>query len=225
MRASRPSITGLSRAGSVCSAEASSPYKIEVTPGNAKVPRGADQAIRAKLLGFSSKDVSVMMRTATDGPFERVPLIASEKVEGAFEGVLFHLEKKTEYYVASNGVYSPRFSLDVVNLPTVQNLDLEYRFPSYTGLAPRTIEDGGDVATLLGTDVRLHIQSTMAVKSGRIVMHDGTSSPLTSNSDGTLAGNFTATGSGSYRIELDGPAGEKVEASPSVSYAGVGVTV
>jgi len=196
------------------SAEASSPYKIEVTPGNAKVPRGADQAIRAKLLGFSAKDVSVMMRTATDGPFERVPLIASEKVEGGFEGVLFHLEKKTEYYVESNGVYSPRFSLEVVNLPTVQNLDLEYRFPSYTGLPPRKVEDGGDVAAIKGTDVLLHITPTMKTPGGKILIDDGTTLPLTTQSDGTLTGQFTIKQQGFYKIELTGPQGEKVDASP-----------
>src|SRR5262249_14799931 len=34
------------------SAEAASPYKIEVTPGDAKIPRGADQPVKAKLQGF-----------------------------------------------------------------------------------------------------------------------------------------------------------------------------
>ena len=34
------------------SAEAASPYQIEVTPGNAKVPRGADQTVKAKLSGL-----------------------------------------------------------------------------------------------------------------------------------------------------------------------------
>src|SRR5947208_2530598 len=76
------------------SAEASSPYSIEVLPGNTKVPRGADQAVKAKLVGFSSSDVSVMMRAAPNGSFDRVPLIASAQ-PGAFEGMLFHLEKPT----------------------------------------------------------------------------------------------------------------------------------
>ena len=71
---------------------------------------------------------------------------------GAFEGMLFHLEKPTEYYVESNGVRSPTFTLAVVDLPTVKQLDLEYRFPAYTGLAPRKAE-GGDVAAIRGTDV------------------------------------------------------------------------
>ena len=74
---------------------------------------------RARLLGFTSSDVAVMMRNTPNGAFERVPLIAG-KDPGQFEGMLFHLEKQTEYYVESNGVRSEKFSLAVVDLPTVQ---------------------------------------------------------------------------------------------------------
>ena len=132
------------------SAEASTPYKIEVQPGNTKVPRGADQAVRARLFGFTSSDVSVMMRNTPSAAFERVPLVPA-KEPGQFEGMLFRLEKPTEYYVESNGVRSEKFTLAVVDLPTVQQLDLEYRFPAYTGLAPRKAE-GGDVAAIRGTE-------------------------------------------------------------------------
>src|ERR1700722_19351309 len=73
------------------SAEASSPYSIQVTPGSAKVPRGADQTVHAKLVGFASNEVSVMMRSEPGAAYTRVPLVASAQ-PGAFEGVLFHLE-------------------------------------------------------------------------------------------------------------------------------------
>src|SRR2546423_2821865 len=134
------------------SAEAASPYRIEVTPGSAKVPRGADQAVHAKLVGFTSRDVVVMMHTAPEAPFERVPLLPANATDaaGMFEGMLFHLEKQTDYYVESNGVRSPTFTLSVVDLPTVAQLDLEYRFPPYTGLPPRKIENAGDVAAIRG---------------------------------------------------------------------------
>src|SRR5262245_636759 len=195
------------------SAEAASPYKNEVTPGNAKVPRGADQAVRAKLVGFASKDVSVMMRSSSNQPFDRVPLIAS--ADGtAFEGMLFHLEKPTEYYVESNGVTSAKFNLEVVNLPTVQSMDLEYHFPAYTNLPPRQIENGGDVAAIKGTSVQLHVKPTMKTPGGRILLQDGSSQPLTTQADGTLTGAFTISEQGFYKIELTGPAGEKVDASP-----------
>src|SRR5262249_30287171 len=91
-------------------AEAASPYRIEVLPGNAKVPKGGDQTVRAKLVGFTSKDVNLMLHTSSGAPFERLPLVATTD-PAAFEGVMFHLEKETEYYVESNGVRSATFSL------------------------------------------------------------------------------------------------------------------
>ena len=194
------------------SAEASTPYRIEVTPGNATVPRGADQTVKAKLVGFTSSDVSVMMRAAATGSFDRVPLIASAQA-GAFEGMLFHLEKQTEYYVESNGVRSATFTFEVVDLPTVSQLDLEYRFPAYTGLAPRKA-DGGDVAAIRGTNVMLHIVPTMTTPDGKILLSDGGAMPLTRQADGSLTGSFPIKSQGFYRIELTGPHGEPVEASP-----------
>ena len=162
------------------SAEAASPYNIEVTPGSAKVPRGADQAIRARLVGFSAKDAAVLMRTSPAAPFERVPLVpAAGNDPSTFEGMLFHLDKATEYYVESNGVNSPTFSMSVLDLPTVKELELEYHFPAYTALPPRKVETGGDVAALKGTEVRVRVVPTMATPGGSILLNDSASSALT----------------------------------------------
>src|SRR6185295_1135207 len=59
-----------------------------------------------------------------------------------------------------------------------------------------------------------HIVPTMAAPSGRIILADGASQPLTTQSDGTLTGSFKITGQGFYKIELTGPHDEKVDASP-----------
>src|SRR3954451_20453866 len=195
------------------SAEAASPYKIEVTPGNTKIPRGADQNVKAKLLGFSSADATLIMRTDPEGGFERVPLVAGTEA-GSFEGMLFHVEKSSDYYVESNGVRSSTFKMDVVELPTVDKLAMEYTFPAYTGLEPRTVDPGGDVAAIRGTDVKLKITPTMATPGGRVILNEKDSLPLTKEADGTFAANFTVKEQGFYKIELEGPAGEKVNASP-----------
>ena len=55
------------------SAEAASPYQIEVQPGNATIPRGSDQSITARLKGFSSGHVELMMRKAGTEAFAPVP--------------------------------------------------------------------------------------------------------------------------------------------------------
>jgi hypothetical protein len=192
--------------------EAAAPYRIEVTPGSITVPKGADQTITAKLHGFTAAEAQVFTRKSPEAAFDVLPMVRAEN--GDYDGLLFDLAEGLDYYVEAGGVRSPTFALKVVELPYVKQLDLEYHFPAYTGLEPRTVEDGGDVAALAGTDVRLKIQPTMAANGGRIVMNDGTSVPLSANPDGTLAGNFKVTANGFYNIELDGPSGEKVPASP-----------
>src|SRR5687768_7989396 len=44
--------------------EAAVPYRIDVTPGNATVSRGADQVITAALSGFDAADAALMVRKA-----------------------------------------------------------------------------------------------------------------------------------------------------------------
>ena len=49
----------------------------------------------------------------------------------------------------------------MVDLPTVKELDLEYRFPAYTGLAPRSGQTAATWPRIRGTDVVLHVVPTM----------------------------------------------------------------
>ena len=119
------------------------PYRIEVTPGSVSVPKGADQKVTAALVGFGSDEAVIMARRAPSEPFEVVPLILAES--GGYEGMLFDINAPLEYYVEAEGVRSGTFTVKVVELQYVQRMDLEYRYPSYTGLEPETVEDGGDM--------------------------------------------------------------------------------
>ncbi|MBI4485204.1 MAG: DUF4175 family protein, partial [Acidobacteria bacterium] len=195
------------------SAEASSPYRIEVAPGNAKIPRGSDYAVAARLIGFTSPDVNLIVQASAGESFQRVPLVATSD-PAAFEGVLFHLDKTTEYLVESNGVRSPVFKIEVLDLPTVEQLELEYHFPAYTGLPPQKVETSGDVAALRGTEVRVRIVPSMKTGAGRLLLNDAGESALTPQADGSLTGRFTIEKQGFYRVELAGPQNERVEASP-----------
>jgi hypothetical protein len=194
------------------SVEAAAPYKIAVTPGNVSVPKGADQAINAKLLGFNAEDVVVMVRRTPTGVFEKQPLVHNDK--GTYEGILFGVKNATDYFIEAEGVKSATYTLKVVDVPYVQKLGLEYKFPAYTGLEPEKIEEGGDIAVLRGTDVKVTITSTMKTKGGRIALNDKDTVPLTVEADGTLTASFKADKDGSYHVELDAPNGERVAASP-----------
>jgi hypothetical protein len=193
--------------------EAAVPYKIAVKPGNATIARGADQVISAELSGFDAADAVLMVRKqGTDAEFERFPMVRGET--GAYDGMLFDLAVPTEYYVEAAGVRSGTYTLKVVELPYVQKLQLEYHFPAYTGLAAQKIEDGGDIAVLKGTEVRVRAVPTMATSGGHVVLDKVGEVTLNTAADGALTGSFKVERDGLYHVDMKAPTGERVTASP-----------
>jgi hypothetical protein len=194
------------------SVEAAAPYRIAVLPGDTVVPRGADQTISATLTGFASEDATVMLRRTPTEAYEEMPLVRGD--DGRYEGMVFDVDAALEYFVEADGVRSAVFTLTVIEAPYVERVELEYHFPAYTGLEPQTIEDGGDIAVLKGTEVRLRVFSTMATTGGRIALNEEESAELNAQTDGALTAAFTANRDGFYRVELDAPTGERTTASP-----------
>jgi hypothetical protein len=143
------------------------PYAVSVVPGDITIARGTDQLITAALSGFDAQDASVFTRTGPDAPFQRLSMLRGD--EGGFEVLLLGVNERTEYFVESTGVRSPTYTVDVADLPYVDRLDLTYYFPSYTGLPPRVVEDGGDVVALPGTLVELRITPTLPAPGGQLV--------------------------------------------------------
>ena len=188
------------------------PYAVGVLPGDVTIARGTDQLVTAHLSGFESSDASIFTRTGPDAPFQRLSMIQAD--DGSFEVLLLGVADRTEYFVESNGTRSSTFTIDVADLPYVDRLDLTYHFPAYTGLPPRTIEDGGDVAALPGTVVEVRITPTLPSPGGRLVMDGQAGGDLTAESDGTLVGSFTVAERGFYAVELARDMGTLVPASP-----------
>ena len=196
------------------SVEAASPYQIEVAPGDMTVARGSDQAVTARLIGFESDEVDLFMRADSNAPFDRLPLIPVDDQADIFEVLLFDVQESTTYFVESIGVQSSTFSLEVIDLPYVERLELEYHFPAYAGLEPRVIEDGGDVAVLERTEVHLRVVPTMGTAGGQLVLDEEERTDLVLQGDGTLTASFVVEEQGFYRIDLQAPDGQLVTASP-----------
>lgn len=188
------------------------PYSIAVEPGDVTIARGTDQMVTARLGGFDAGDASVFTRTGPDASFQRLSMLPDD--QGGFEVLLLGVADRTEYFVESTGVRSPTFTIDVADLPYVDRLDLTYHFPSYTGLPPRTVEDGGDVAALPGTVVEVRITPTLPAPTGRLVLGEASGAELTADPDGTLVGEFTVSERGFYSVELARDNGQLVSASP-----------
>src|SRR5438067_891020 len=137
----------------------------------------------------------LMVRKAVTQPFEHVPMVFNQDTK-SFDGMLFDLPGSIDYFVESGGVKSSVFTMHAAELPYVKKLEMEYVFPAYTGIAPRRIENGGDIAVLQGTHVRMRITPTMKAPSGRILV-DGNPVALTPDGAGFI-GEITVNKDGCY---------------------------
>ncbi|MDH3734942.1 MAG: DUF4175 family protein, partial [Gemmatimonadota bacterium] len=195
-------------------ADAANPYALSVDPGDILIARGSDQRIIAYPQGFETADVEIAVRRGDAEVWDRYSMTPNEDGT-AFEILLFDLDEPADYSIESEGVRSGVFRIDVADLPYVDRIDLEYTFPAYTGLSPRQVEDGGDIAAIRGTQVTLHIAPTLATPGAHLVFEEDAEAgvPLESTSEG-FVGTITVGEETFYRIELEGPDGRYVVASP-----------
>jgi hypothetical protein len=192
--------------------EAASPYRITVTPGDARVPQGSDQTVRATLDGFTADEVLLHFRPEGSEAFMTAPMLKTES--GAYEGLLFDLATSTEYYVDGRGVRSTRHRFTTVELPAVKTLSVRAVYPAYTGREPEVFEDATDLAVLRGTQLEFRVTPTIPATGGALELGGIPSVAMTVATDGTVTAAFTPTADGTYRIALTAPSGEQVIASP-----------
>ena len=197
-------------------ADVETPYSIVVLPGTLDVARGSDQVLSAALGGFSADVVEVSYRIG-DGDWGRQRMVPNLD-NGRHEFMLFRVAGDVEYFVEAAAVRSDVYRLTVVDRPHVARIDLELRFPDYSGLSPQTIDDGGDIAALAGTRATITVTPTVQVPEGRIVVEfvagEGQSEMLALRGEGhKFVGMLTVGEPGYYRIELRTPEGEWIDAS------------
>ncbi|MGQ0764040.1 MAG: DUF4175 family protein [Gemmatimonadota bacterium] len=187
-------------------------YSISVEPGDATVPRGSDVQINARLSGFASELVEVAVRRGEDAEWERIAMgLGPDSTQ--FTARLFDVAENAEYYVESNGVRSAVSRLTVRNLPAVSGVDVDLRYPAYTGLPPEEIKDGGDITALAGTRATITVRTTMGVKGARLVLDDSSTIAMSLHSDTLLQTTIVVRRDGFYRVELEAADGSRIPGS------------
>ena len=199
------------------------PYRVLVEPGDAAVARDSDRWIAARLEGFTAERVDLLTRAEGSTLWETAPMLPDPE-DGVFRHLLLGIPEATDYYVDADGVLSPTFRIEVEDVPYVGRIGLLYRYPEHTGLSPREVEDGGDIAAVAGAVVELTVIPTVPAAAGVLRMEPGPIEiplevPEAPEDSRTGAGAEVLTAtlrlaeSGSYRVALAGPDGNLRTAS------------
>jgi len=152
-------------------------YEIVVSPGDRTVRRKADQLIEARLVGFEAPAVRLFARYRGASKWEEIPMLPQPE-GGGYEFLFAAVADTLDYYVRAGAVRSPTFTLNVKDLPAVTKLRVTYHYPSWTGLADRLEDPGGDLRAVEGSEAEIAVETDRPLTSGVIQLDTGEQIPL-----------------------------------------------
>ena len=170
------------------------PQSIEVLPGDDGIRLGGTVNVRANMQGFDPTEAWVHARFG-DTEWQQV---AMAELDDGFEFTFFSVREPLEYYVSAANVRSPTFTVNVVDLPVVENLAVTYTFPDWTEREPETKDPGGDVRAILDTEIEIHVTADRPMTPGELVIDDQ-QVPLEINGNSATA-RFSVTRDGQYFV-------------------------
>ncbi len=185
------------------SASIGAPMMITVTPGNLELAKGSDAQIRAQLVGYDSPDVKLYVQNETATVWTPIAMEPEPRGSG-FLYLLIDVQSSLNYYVEAKGIRSQSFMIKVLDLPKIERIDLTYNFPAYTGMAPQTVENEGDISALKGTKVDIKIHASRPAQNARLQFDDRSTLDLARAGTQDFTGSITLRHSGSYVVQFAG---------------------
>jgi hypothetical protein len=174
-------------------------YEIRVTPGDAAVRRNSDQLVTAQVIGLEPNKVNLFARYQSTSKWEPVAMQQQEGKQG-FQFLFAGLPESVEYYVEAGPVRSRHFNFRVVDLPTVKQIQVLYRYPKWTGLQQVSEEHSGDLRAIEGTDAELTVVMDAPLKDGMLVMDNGQPLHLTGGEGNRYRATIHMEKDGAYHV-------------------------
>lgn len=129
--------------------------KLAVTPGSIQVTRHEDVLVRAQIQGKVPQQVNISWK---EGEARWREESCQRKDEREFGHLFADVKREILYQVAAGDARSPQYQITVIDRPQVVKLRLRYRYPAYTHLESRVIEEDGNISAVVGTQVRLEAE-------------------------------------------------------------------
>ena len=174
-------------------------YDIKVEPGNRTVRKRSDQAITARLVGFTAPKVRFFAKYASGSQWEQAEM-GTEPGGSAYQFLIAGVPESLEYYVEAGGMRSSSYKLNVVDLPSVKNIRVTYRYPAWTGMKDRVENPGGDLRAVEGTTAEVAIQTDKPLATGAILLDDGSKLALRQRGGNELVASVPIQKDGLYHV-------------------------
>ena len=175
---------------------------LEVEPGDARVVTGEPLEIRARLggtFGAPARSLPAVTVLRADGSTEVLVMRARD------DGYRVEIPSVTDsftYRVSAATLRSEEYGVTALVPPSVERVDVTYRYPAFTGLAPRVDVDGGDIYAPEGTAVTVTVVPDEPVSNGELRMASGDVLELRPAGARRWSASFEVQADDTYRVAL-----------------------
>ena len=148
------------------------PIEIGVEPGDIRIQRGESLTIIARVSNATPETVKLRLQDDRvnwrDAAMQRD---GAGTDSAAFSYFIPALQQDTSYYISfsEGGEYSSQqYRISLYDLPQVEQLDLTFDYPDYTGIKDNVETDSGDMMVPEGTVVSLDVMFNKAIEQARV---------------------------------------------------------
>ncbi len=144
-------------------------YELVVEPGDATIRKGGRLDVTAEVVGFEPGGAEIFAKFESSVDWERAPM--GPRLDGSgYEFAFSMVREPLRYYVEAGRMRSREFTVEVVAMPSVENIRLEYEYPAWSGLAREVQDPGGDIMAVRGTRVAVILTTDKPLDGGLLVL-------------------------------------------------------
>ena len=144
-----------------------------IEPGDTQVFQDARLKVSALVRGIGAEDPVTLYYSTADSQVVRQP-IRMRLPEGSYRysaelpDTSSGLAQDSTYYITAGDAISPVYQIHVATSPTITVERVDYKYPAYTELEPRSVERQGDLQAIEGTLVTLHARTSHDIKKASV---------------------------------------------------------
>tara|TARA_B110000240_G_C13512687_1_gene460788 strand:- start:497 stop:3853 length:3357 start_codon:yes stop_codon:yes gene_type:complete len=129
------------------------PFSFSLTNADLKVIQGKPITITFKTMGSVLPNEAKII-------FNNQQYYLQNNGNASFSYTFSDVQEAISFYVEANGVQSQEYQIDVIGTPTINNISLELKYPSYLRRRNETIQNSGNLAVPEGTTITWNVKTT-----------------------------------------------------------------
>ena len=183
------------------------PDQVTVRPGTVVWIKGEPLDIEAIVRGADDRPIESFVditEGAAPAP-SRKPMPRDSGAPGRFVYRVPQVLQPFTYRVTVAGTESYLYQVTLREPPMIEGIDLVYKYPDYTGLAPQKAEgSGGEIRCLVGTMVDMRVRVSAKVEGGSLVFGSGAVRQCVAEGEGrVLQVDFPVMQNDTYKIYVN----------------------